>query len=281
MTHCKFLLVFLTACILGAVFYTVPFYDRSSTSPRIVVNATMNVFSDLSTLAKQFPRFDPLIDGVSELRMAMRDTSTQFRHSELPAGCKKDVALLLQTTAETIITITDSLTTLNVQSPYAMYKFIQINIRLLNEPYTAYEPAMHALLEELNGLAQHTRRLLARYKLVSALLAGSDDICTGISRTTGQSGFMRLWHWLFDGHMHVELLEKDLALFAHFADAQGEQQQMLGQMQTVIEAYLDIVQKLYKAARHSLINIPEDRYVQDLEQTIVDLRQMFSEYIKM
>jgi hypothetical protein len=240
----------------------------------------MNVFSDLSILAKQFPRFDPLIDGLSDLRSTIHDASVRFRHSELPVGCKNDISLLIEATTETVNTITESLMTLNVKSPYAMYKFIQLNIRLLNEPSTAYEPAMHALLRELNGLAQHTRPLLSRYKLVSALLAGSDDVCRGIPTTARQFGFTWLWHHLFDGHMNVALLEADLLLFEHFIAAQNDQQKMLEQMQMVVETYLGIVQQLYETTRHSLINIPEDRYMQNIEQAIAELRQMFSEYIQ-
>src|SRR3954453_9627989 len=101
MLNFKMLAFLAVWCMLGGVWYIAYLHGPSSTHQH-VVNATLDVFTNLTGLVPKFSYFDPLVDDLSDLRTAMQDGLLHLDFSKQHVDCQRDIQLLLHIGIETV-----------------------------------------------------------------------------------------------------------------------------------------------------------------------------------
>lgn len=255
-----FILLFVTiVCVISSIIHIV-----ISQQPVVHVNATLQVFTNLPELAQKLPHLDPFIDELSIMIEAVNDT-----YDELPKSmrCRPEIEQLLNSMSTTLETLHETMTYLGIKTSHTVNQFMRINSALMNNPSTIYKLGLYRIKRELEQLLHISQHAIARYRLLDALVGNPSDICADIPE-------QKIWFWLYGRQLSRKDIDNEM-VFKRFIAAQSNRRVVLGQMQTAMNEYREMVKHVYNEAKHSIVDMPDDLSTLFIDHTIRRLDDIF------
>ena len=270
------LLLLVTACLSGAVFYISSTYDKTNQTE---VEVDLSVFNDLAKIADQFPTFIANINELTWMKQSLKDIALRIKYSELSEKCKDDIRIWRTSTIVAIDDVLNTLSVLSVKTPHAIQRFITLNTRLLHNNTTEFNPALYELYQTLQKLDSLSRVVSLRYDLINTLINDHGNICKDVMQSASQSLIIWIWDRMFGQNMDKRLYLSDLEMFQKFIAAHRDRQKIMDKSRTTIRTHLTAVEQMIHTIRNSLIRVPKVEYMETLKRTSEKLRDLYERFV--